>query len=422
VNIAARRVGWGFVDQALSSGSNFALSAFVAATVSATAFGAFTIIYGVYNLVGGFSAGLASVPLVVTYSAASTERFRAAARSAVGSALVVGVLGGIVCLAVSPFLTAAVAGPLRVLGVVFPGLLVQDAWRYCFVTGGHPEKAAANDSVWTGLQLLGSGLLLATGSVTTLSMVLLWGGSATVAAALGCWQAKLLPAPQQVLAWLGEQQRLTWRYAAEAVVHRSGAWVALALVGAVAGLKVVGALRGAILLVTGPLNLVLVGATFAFAAEGVRLLHRSPEQLPRAINRLNVAATGAAVAWCTIVLLLPGAFGARVLGATWHQAQPLLPIFAVYMIALSASLAPNQGMMALGAARRSLFTQVSGLAVQLPAMVIGAVLAGAWGAALAMVLTTVFRTLLGWIQFRRGLNERVASAPVLAAEQAVTVG
>ncbi len=420
MNIAARRVGWGFFDQALSSGSNFGLSAFVAASVSARAFGAFTIVYGVYNLVGGFSAGLASVPLVVTYSAAPVERYRVAARSAVGSALAVGLLGGLVCLLASPFITAAVAEPLRALGVALPGLLVQDAWRYSFVTGGQPSKAAANDGLWTGLQLLGSGVLLATGAVSTLSMVLLWGGSATVAAVFGCWQAKVVPAPQQVLAWLSEQQKLTWRYAAEAVVHRSGAWVALALVGAVAGLKVVGALRGAILLVTGPLNLILVGATFAFAAEGVRLLHRSPEQLPRAIRRLNAATTGAAVAWCAVVLLLPGAVGAHVLGDTWHQAEPLLPVFAVYMIALSASLAPNQGMMAMGAARRSLFTQVVGLALDLPCMVAGAALAGAPGAAVAAVVTTTLRTCLAWIQFRRALSDPLASA-VLTGDRAVRV-
>jgi O-antigen/teichoic acid export membrane protein len=403
----------------LSSGSNFALSAFVAATVSAGGFGAFTVVYGVYNLVVGFSGGLASVPLVVRYSAAAPARFRAASRASVGAALVVGTLAGIVCLAAAPFTTPAVAGPLRALGVTLPGLLVQDAWRYSFVTGGRPAKAAANDSLWIVLQLLAIGALLAVGKVSALSMVLAWGGSGCAAALFGCWQAQAAPAPRQVFAWLQEQRTLTWRYAAEAVVHRSGSWVALALVGAVAGLRAVGALRGALLLLAGPLNLLLMGATFVFVSEGVRLLHRSPGQLPRAVRTQSAAAIGIAIAWCIVVLVLPDAVGSRVLGATWQQAKSLLPLLVVFIVALAACVGPTQGMLALGAAKRSLFTQVVGLAVQLPSMAVAAALAGARGAAIAAALTMVFRTVLAWAQYRQALTEPAASTDVVAADQAL---
>src|SRR4051794_21024658 len=69
-----RRAGWGFFDQALSSVSNFALSAVVAATVSAVDFGSFTIAYAVYGVFAGISGGLASIPLVVRYSARDRPR------------------------------------------------------------------------------------------------------------------------------------------------------------------------------------------------------------------------------------------------------------------------------------------------------------------------------------------------------------
>src|SRR5690348_3815297 len=90
VSGATRRVSWGFLDQVLSSGSNFALGAYVAATVSATAFGAFTVVYAIYGVCVGVSGGLASIPLVVRYSATASPRFRAATRASVGTALVVG--------------------------------------------------------------------------------------------------------------------------------------------------------------------------------------------------------------------------------------------------------------------------------------------------------------------------------------------
>jgi O-antigen/teichoic acid export membrane protein len=414
-----RRASWGFLDQVLSSASNFALSAFVAATISAAGFGAFTLVYAVYGVFLGLSGGFASIPLVVRFSAAAPTQFRAATRASAGAALAVGTAGGVLCLAVAPFTAPAIADPLRALGVMLPGLLVQDTWRYSFVTGGRPVRAAANDGLWIVLQLVGIAALLAADAVSALSMVLVWGGSATAAALLGCRQARVIPAPRLALGWLREQRALTFRYAAEALVHRSGWWLALGLVGAVAGLRVVGALRGAYLLLGGPLNLLFTGATFVFVAEGVRLLHRSPAKLPEATRGLSAAATVITLAWCILVLLLPGAIGSRLLGSTWPQAEPVLPVLTLLVLALAASMGPTQGMLALGAAKRSLFTQVAGLGVELPSMPAAAVVAGARGAALATGLTAVFRTVLAWVQFRRALRDSAASLRAETAEQAL---
>jgi O-antigen/teichoic acid export membrane protein len=418
VSSVARRAGWGFLDQILSSGSNFALSAFVAATISAAGFGAFSVVYAVYGVCVGLSAGLASVPLVVSYSAAAPSRWRTGTRASVGSAIAVGAVAGLVCLAVAPLTAPAVARPLRALAVTLPGLLAQDAWRFSFVTGGRPAKAAANDALWVVLQLTGIAILLAADAVSALSMVLIWGGSACAAAVLGCWQAGVVPAPHRTLAWLREQRTLTFRYAAEAMIHRSGWWLALALVGAVAGLRVVGALRGALLLLLGPLTLLFVGATFVFVPEGVRLLHRSPDLLTGAMRRLTAAATAVAIGWSIFILLLPDALGSRVLGSTWPQAEPLLPILVLQIVALAASMGPTQGLLALGAAKRSLFTQAAGLAVDVPSMTGAAVLAGARGAAVASGVTAVFRTVLAWVQFRRALREPAASLARVSPEMA----
>lgn len=412
-----RRVSWGFLDQLLSSGSNFALTAFVAASISAPGFGAFTAVYAVYGVCVGLSSGLASIPLTVLYSAAPAARYRAATRASVGTAVTVGTVAGILCLAAAPLTSAGVGNPLRALGVALPGLLAQDAWRYSFVTGGHPAKAAANDGLWVVLQLAGIAILLAVGRVSALSMVLVWGGSASAAALLGCWQAQVVPAPRQTFAWLREQRTLTFRYAAEAMIHRSGWWLVLAVVGAVSGLRVIGALRGALLLIGGPLNLLFVGTTFVFVSEGVRLLHHSPARLLPAMRSLSAAATSLAIAWCVVIVLLPDSLGSRVLGSTWPRAEPLLPILTLLMVALAASMGATQGLLALGAARRSLFTQAAGLAADVPTVVGGALLAGARGAALASGVTAVFRTVLAWTQFRRALREPVASLSLGASEQ-----
>src|SRR4051794_3206653 len=65
-----RRVGWGLGDQVLSSVTNFALTLFVAALLTPTQFGAFSVVIAVYGTFLGISAGFAASPLVVRYSAA----------------------------------------------------------------------------------------------------------------------------------------------------------------------------------------------------------------------------------------------------------------------------------------------------------------------------------------------------------------
>jgi O-antigen/teichoic acid export membrane protein len=395
----------------LSSVSNFALSAFVASTTSAVDFGSFSVAYAVYNLCVGVSGGLASIPLVVGFSAAAPEQFRPAARASLGTALVVGVSAGAACAAASLFTSGALTGPLLALGVSLPGLCLQDSWRYSFVASGHPKRAAANDAVWVLLQGAAIAVLVVTDGVSATSMVLAWGGAATVAAILGVAQAGYAPVPQRTREWLRQQRALSPRYAVEAVIHRSGIGLILAATGIVAGLTAVGALRGALLLVTGPLNLLFAGTTFVFVPEGVRLLLRSRSGFLTAMRRLSFAVTAIAAAWSVLALALPGSVGTRLLGDTWGAAEPLLPLLAIFAVSLGASMGATQGMLALRAARRSLFTQVAGLAVNLPAVIVGGALAGASGAALAIGLSAVFRSTVAWIQFGRAFREAASTPP-----------
>ena len=413
-----RRSSWGFVDQALSSASNFAFGVFVAATVSAQDFGAFTIVYAIYGLWIGVSAGLASIPLVVGYSATPPDRFRPASRASVGTALAVSAPGVVGCLVAANFTSPVISGPLLALAVVLPGLCVQDGWRYSFLAGGHPERAALNDGIWVAVQVLATAAVIALDGLSVTAMILAWGGAGTVAALVGVRQAGVTPAPGRTLAWLNEQRVLGPRYAIESVAHRSGGWLALAVVGAVAGLQAVGALRGALLLATGPLNLLFVGATFAFVPEGVRLLRRSPELLSGAMRRLGLGVALIALAWSLVAIAIPDALGEKLLGSTWTGAEPLLPYLTLFAVSLGAYMGAAQGLLALRAARRSLFVQLVGLAVSLPAVAAGAALAGARGAALSTGLASVLRSALGWLQFARALREPPDSEPEVRAQEA----
>ena len=65
---AVRRIGWGLADQAVSSLTNFAVSIYVARTLGAEQFGAFSLAYVTYGFALNASRGLSTDPLMVRFS------------------------------------------------------------------------------------------------------------------------------------------------------------------------------------------------------------------------------------------------------------------------------------------------------------------------------------------------------------------
>src|SRR5436305_8510351 len=234
-----RRASWGLIDQGLSSLTNFGLSIFVAATVTAEQFGTFALIWGAYSAILGVSAGLTSIPLTIRFSAAAGDRLARAERASLGAALGLGLLGSVgFCLA-GLMVGGSAAGALVAMGVVLPGLLTQDTWRYVFMARGRPILAAANDGCWALLQTVGLGSLLLFAHVSVPSLVLLWGGAATAAAVIAVWQAGARPALLRGPRWLRSQWELASLYAIETAAIRVGPFLMVAGIGAVAGVRVV---------------------------------------------------------------------------------------------------------------------------------------------------------------------------------------
>ena len=81
---AVRRMSWGLADQAVSSLTNFAVSFYVAHTLGAEKFGAFSLAYLTYAFALNASRGLATDPLMVRFSGAGVPTWRRAVASAPG--------------------------------------------------------------------------------------------------------------------------------------------------------------------------------------------------------------------------------------------------------------------------------------------------------------------------------------------------
>jgi glycosyltransferase involved in cell wall biosynthesis len=407
-------LSWGVADQALSSLTNFAVAIVVARSLGIEELGAFSIAFATYLFAINASRGLATDPLVVRYSGAELPAWRRAVGGSTGTATAVGAAAGAGCWIVGLVLAGSTGPTLLALGVTLPGLLLQDSWRFAFFSAGRGRQAFANDLVWA-LSLIA--LLPAVAARPTLGVswfVLAWGGSATVAAVVGGVQARLIPRVSEVRRWLRRHRDLAPRYLAENL-SVSGAYQLRAYgLGAIAGLAAVGALRGAELLL-GPFNVVMMGIGLMAVSEAVRVSQRSLRSLRPFCLLLGGIQAGAAAAWgLALLLLLPRGLGVRVLGLSWQPASALLVPVTLTAVNAGLSTGASAGLRALGAASRSLRSQVAGSSAYVVGGLLGAAVAGAAGAAWGAAVATSIGTGIWWRQFHRALGEAQPAAELEA--------
>jgi O-antigen/teichoic acid export membrane protein len=401
----ATRLGWGLLDQGLSSLTNFALGVIIARNVSPRDFGAFAIAFGVYTAGLGLTRAISSEPLMVRYSVADEERWRMGARTATGTALWIGIVLGLACLSLGAVVHDAVMSTgLKALGVMLPGLLVQDTWRFAFFARRRGSAAFVNDLAWA-IGLVGSlGWVLWTGRDSVGWLVLAWGGSGSMAAAFGCVQAGLMPAPTRVLAWFREQRDLVPRFVGEFGITTLAAQLSIFAIAAVAGLAAVGAIRAGQLLF-GPLNVIYMGAAIAGLPEAVRLLRSSTTALRRACLTFSIGLATSSLGVGVVASLLPSRIGVALLGESWPAARTVIFPISIWMAAFGASLGAGIGLRALAAARLSLRARMIMAPISIALSVAGAAVGGARGAAWGAAAAVAFGAIVWWRYLRRGLRE-----------------
>jgi O-antigen/teichoic acid export membrane protein len=356
------------------------------------------------------SRGLCTDPLTVRFSGTAHGPWRDATRQAAGSALVVGIAAGLLCLAAGVLLGGAAGRAFVALGIVLPALLLQDSWRYAFFAAGRGASATLNDLVW-GVMLVPA-LLLASHRAGVGGFVLGWGAAAAVAALTGCLQLRLLPAgPRAVLGWLRNQLDLGLRYMLENTMVSGAAQLRLYGLGAIAGLAAVGSIRGAQLLL-GPFMALLMGVSLVSVPEAARVLSRSRHRLLPFCLVLGGGQAVAGALWgAAILLLVSEAVGRRLLGDVWPSAVALLVPTTLVVMAGSFSDGAMAGLRALGAARRSLFSQTNAACAYLALGLGGAALGGAMGSAWGVALATAFSAAVAWYQLRSELHHHRPHGP-----------
>ena len=408
-----RRITWGLADQGMSSITNAVVSIYVYRALGPAQFGAFALALVTYAFGLNASRGLATDPLMVRFSGKDVTTWRRAVSRCTGTATVVGLIIGACSLGAAAVLHGTTGASFCALALAFPGLMLQDSWRFSFFAHGQGARAFVNDLVW-GIMLFPALVVLrATGHADVFWFVLAWGGSAGVAAAIGPLQSRVIPHLSGAWSWVRDNRDLGPRYVAEGVSSAGANQLRTYGITFLLGLAAVGYVQAASTLM-GPFVVIYFAMSLVMIPEASRVLQRSPRRLPLFCVAMGGGLGLAGLAWGAVLLVgLPLGLGTLILGHA-HPWQPVYPLVLPQMLAtVGQGLASgaSAGLHALGAARRSLRAMVWTSVSYVVFGLVGAELNGAVGALEGLVVSSVFGAVLSWWQLRAGLREYRAAPP-----------
>jgi O-antigen/teichoic acid export membrane protein len=401
---AGRRFGWGLADQAVSSLTNFAVSLYVARTLGAVQFGAFSLAYVTYSFVLNASRGLATDPLLVRFSGAAPAAWRRAVASCTGTAAAVGLAAAAGLLVTAALLGGTARQAFIAMGLTMPGLMLQDSWRFAFFAAGRGSAAFLNDAAWALVMAPALLILRLTGHQSVFWFVLAWGAAANAAAAIGPLQARVLPRLTDARSWVTRHRDLAFRYLAEESLGSSTGQLRTYGLGLLVGLAAIGYVQAASTLM-GPFFVILMGISLVTVPEAARVLRRSPRHLPLFCVLLSAGLALAALTWGTfLIVALPRGLGHWLLGSIWQPTDPLLLPMTIAVMGACICAGATAGLRALGAARRSLRAEILGSGAYIACSLIGAVRGGALGAVRGSAVATSVSVLIWWWHLRAALR------------------
>jgi O-antigen/teichoic acid export membrane protein len=402
----AKRFGWGLADQAMCSASNAAISFYVARELGATQFGAFSLAYVTYSFALTASRGLATDPLLVRFSNTDLDTWRRVVKQCTGIALLTGLITGAGAFLVATLLSGGPRLAFLALGVILPGLLLQDSWRYSFFALGQGGKAFVNDTIWT-LTLVPPLLVLRVLHYNSVFWLMAaWGVAATVAAGIGALQARVIPSPSQAWIWLAKHRDLGVRYLMENTSNSGAGQLRVYGLGIIVGLAAVGIVQAAALLM-GPFLVIFLGMSLVTVPEATRILQHSPKHLRLYCVLVGAALSILALAWGGILLVaLPKGLGVVLLGKhLWRPASQLVVPYTFSIMGFCIIAGPSAGLHALGVAKRSLRAMMITSAMYLGGSLLGSYLGGAVGTVRFAAVATWLGAVVWWWQLRVAMRE-----------------
>jgi O-antigen/teichoic acid export membrane protein len=405
----------------VSSGSNFLVGVAIGRFGGATELGGYAVALLVWLAVIGIQRAVLSEPLILLErEPADPLKLRRTLGSALALALVLAAVVGVVGVALLVMGSQGVGGPLTVFALVLPALLGQDLWRALAFGVHRPERALANDLVFTAMQVALMLVLVALDLTSAPWFVLAWGGGAAAGFAYGFVQFHALPAVRPRVALLRRlwptSHWLLWDFLTMFGAREMYLLVVAAMVTSAefGGLRAAESLLGpsVVILLSGG-NVGLPGATNAFRAGG-------SAALARYVNKLTVGVGVAQWTYSVVVAITGQWLLVTMYGAEFETFGYLVPILALRHAISVVGFGPSIGVKVAGLMREIFLARFVVAVISLPTAVVATARYGLDGAATASVALAAVLIVVLYAVYLPGLgrarpspHDDEAAAPAL---------
>ena len=414
---ARHRIVLTFLDQSVSSVSNFVTGIAVARLSGAAAFGQYMLVLMVWFVVVGLHRALITEPVIV--ASAHAEDARTLQRQGVTAELGLGLFVS-VTVAAAGLVLASVGISEGVLMLAFSPwfvpLLLQDYWRAMAFNQRRPEHALLNDSVFACVQFVAIGVLWALGWRSAGYIVAAWGLGATAGALLGWFMF------HRTIGRLTEGSQLIRRLwpvsrwmAAEFVTGFASNQAYLAFAAFLLSATDYGGFRAAINLM-GPIVVILHASGNVGLPEASRRADPDdPSALDHFARRLSFATAACVALYGGVVVF----FGSHLLGFLYGPAfegfSLLATLAAIHALVAAFVFGEAMALKAMGRMRRLWRMRLVITAASLVSMYVLVGQMGVVGAGWAGVATGLYYTVGTYIVYRTELRRPSHEADELKA-------
>ena len=404
-----RRAGLVVVDQALSTLVGFLLSLLCLKSLPGEQFALFTLLYGWYVAV---QCGIRALTGEVAY-ARLTDR-SGAARQATTAAAALAVAVALVLAAVGVLLSAAA---VLAFAAVLPAAIAQSALRWAALACYRPGLAVLSDAVFLAA-FAGStiGLTAAGRTLPLPALVLLWGGSAALAAAVVVGHPVLRPAWSSPLRWLHTTRRFGLPFLAEAVSQSGLNAITPALLAAIAGLHQL-ALFTAVGLMFGPVTMLRQASAGLLVGEFVGVGGR-PAAVRRLARTSNLLLASAVAGWTAVIAVVPASVIHALAGQTAVSARPLVLYYGATLALLAMLDALQAAVRALQRVTLAFWCRLAGALCLHVSVLVGGWADGGLVAARASVVGATAAFGISFAGLRVSLHGQRAEPATVAASSA----
>ena len=390
----AGQAGRAMFDQVFSSGTQLLLLVLVARREDAATIGAVTLALLVHGLLLGMvRAAVGQVVLLRCREA--LPRWRTEASIGLLLGLLAGAAVGVSALGAGLVVGGETGRYLLLVALAAIPVNVQDVVRHVAYGRGLIGQAVAVDGAWMGTQVVASAALIAVGSGTPSWFVLAWMAGSVPGAAAGATHLRhVRPDPANLARWWTEERARSTGFVADFVVSTGMLQGSFILLSVILPIEDFAALRVAAVSVS-PLANLLAGVRVLTLAH-LASLRRQPGRARRRAAGFALGLTPPAFAYGLVLVLLPATWGAELFGETWADARVLVGFLAAAEVLRLSAFAAVDLIKVIGSPADLVRTRLVSSVILVAGLLVGALVAGAHGAAVSTALSYLVATILWW--------------------------